>query len=123
LVVGSNPAEPTFESKFPIFPENPLKKSQVLPEASELLQFRDLLYILLGNKRRRQLELRQIDWAGYEKLFLELLAKRKAENLMLKSTLNKACFLCSEDKPNQCHRKIVAEYLKDKLGNIEITHI
>jgi hypothetical protein len=59
LVVGSIPTEPTFEVKFPKFPENPFKKSQVLPEVTELLQFRDLLYILLGNKGRRQLDLRQ----------------------------------------------------------------
>ncbi len=52
LVAGSNPAEPTSELQL-------FKKSYVLPEPSELLQLRDLLYILLGNEGRRQLELRQ----------------------------------------------------------------
>jgi len=32
---------------------------QVQPQASELLQLRELMYILLGNKGRRHLELRQ----------------------------------------------------------------
>ncbi len=59
MVVGSNPAEPTSEANFHQNATDSFKKSQVLPEATELLQFRELLYILLGNKGRRQLELRQ----------------------------------------------------------------
>ena len=35
------------------------KKAQVLPEFTESMQLRELLYILLGNKGRRHLELRQ----------------------------------------------------------------
>jgi hypothetical protein len=59
LVVGSNLADPTFEPNFPQNATDSFKKPHVLPEATELLQFRELLYILLGNKGRRQLELRQ----------------------------------------------------------------
>lgn len=66
---------------------------------------------------------KRIDWAGYEKSFLELMTTRKVENLVSRSILDKACFLCSEDKPNKCHRRLVTEYLKSKLGNIEVTHI
>jgi hypothetical protein len=59
LVVGSIPTEPTSEAKFPKNTSEPFKKSQVLPEATELLHFREILYILLGDKWRRQLEFRQ----------------------------------------------------------------
>ena len=59
LVVGSNPAEPTSEANFPQNATDFYKKSHVLPEVTELLQFRELLSILLGSKGRRQLELRQ----------------------------------------------------------------
>jgi len=59
LVAGSNPAEPTFEANFPQNATDSFKKSQVLPEVTELLQLRELLHILLGSKGRRQLELRQ----------------------------------------------------------------
>jgi hypothetical protein len=59
LGAGSNPAATTLESKFAQNVTYSFKKSQVLPEATELLQLRELLYILLGNKGRRHLELRQ----------------------------------------------------------------
>ncbi len=59
LVAGSNPAEPTFEANYQQKATDSFQKSHVLPEATELLQLRELLYILLGNKGRRHLELRQ----------------------------------------------------------------
>ncbi len=59
LVVGSIPTEPTSEAKSPTFSSELFKKSQVLSDTSELLQIRELLSILLGNKGRRQLSLRQ----------------------------------------------------------------
>jgi len=37
--------------------------------------------------------------------------------------LDGACLLCSEDKPEKCHRRLVAEYLNEKLGSIEVNHI
>jgi integrase len=59
LVGGSNPPAATIEANFPQIATDSFKKSQVLSEATELLQLRELLYILLGNKGRRHLELRQ----------------------------------------------------------------
>jgi len=59
LVAGSNPAEPTIEAKYSQKLLKFYENAQVQPQASELLQLRELLFILLGNKGRRQLELRQ----------------------------------------------------------------
>ena len=40
------------------------------------------------------------------------------------STLElKRVLLCSEDKPHRCHRRLVAEYLKNHWGNVEIAHL
>jgi integrase len=58
LVTGSNPVRPTIEFNSQEILQNLFLKSQVLPEAPELLHFRELLFILLGNKGRRQIELR-----------------------------------------------------------------
>jgi uncharacterized protein (DUF488 family) len=33
------------------------------------------------------------------------------------------CLLCSEDKPDHCHRRLVAEYLKDHWGDVQICHL
>jgi uncharacterized protein (DUF488 family) len=37
--------------------------------------------------------------------------------------LNNSCLLCSEPKPEKCHRRLVAEYLMEKFGDIEIKHL
>ena len=63
------------------------------------------------------------DWSLYENRFLTLLSNRRIEERLLKDTLDGGCLLCSEDKPDRCHRRLVAEYLNDKWGKLEITHI
>lgn len=64
----------------------------------------------------------QIDWSGYENQYLDLLIKRQVEKLR-PSDLDGSCLLCSEDMPHFCHRRLVAEYLDMKWGNVEIIHL
>jgi len=61
-------------------------------------------------------------WEDYEKKFLSLMAERHIEEID-KATVEDACLLCSEDKPHHCHRRLVAEYLREKWGNVEIIHL
>ncbi len=61
-------------------------------------------------------------WANYANGFLDLMAERKIEKID-KRVLDGGCLLCSEDKPHNCHRRLVAEYLKDKWGDVEIEHL
>ena len=63
------------------------------------------------------------DWSVYEKRFLVLLAERKPEENISRDMLDGGCLLCSEDKSDNCHRRLVAEYLSEKWGNIEIIHL
>lgn len=62
------------------------------------------------------------DWALYERKFLELMRTRHVEEIS-RDTLDGGCLLCSEEKPHRCHRRLVAEYLKEKWGDVEIEHI
>lgn len=62
-------------------------------------------------------------WADYERDFLALLAKREIETKITPELLHEACLLCSEEKPAQCHRKLVAEYFRSKWGDAEIVHL
>ena len=62
-------------------------------------------------------------WPDYEKQFLALLAQRRVEDSVSRDLLDGACLLCSEDKPTQCHRRLVAEYLRAKWGDVEIIHL
>lgn len=63
------------------------------------------------------------DWDIYEKEFLKLIQQRKIEKKVSLDILEGSCLLCSEAKPHHCHRRLVAEYLVQKLGNINIHHL
>jgi len=63
------------------------------------------------------------DWATYEKRFLDLMEKRKIEERIPKEVVAEGCLLCSEDKPHHCHRRLVAEYLKQHWGDLDISHL
>lgn len=63
------------------------------------------------------------DWSEYEKRFFNLLSQRRIEERVSKETIDGGCLLCSEDKPDKCHRRLVAEYLRDKWGNVDIEHL
>lgn len=62
-------------------------------------------------------------WSAYEKSFLALLSERNIENKFRGLIEDGDCFLCSENTPENCHRRLVAEYLNEKWGNLEITHL
>ncbi|HPV52317.1 MAG TPA: DUF488 domain-containing protein [Smithellaceae bacterium] len=62
-------------------------------------------------------------WEVYEKEFLALLSAREAEKNVSLKLLHEACLLCSEEKPAQCHRRLVAEYFRSKWSNIKIFHL
>lgn len=65
----------------------------------------------------------KLGMAEYEKSYRKLLRGRKAEKTLSRETLDDACLLCSEDKPDKCRRRLLAEYLRDKLGDVEIIHL
>lgn len=63
------------------------------------------------------------DWQTYENRFLDLMVKREIENHIPKEVVAGGCLLCSEDKPHHCHRRLVAEYLREHWGDLEIAHL
>ncbi len=62
-------------------------------------------------------------WTTYEKKFLQLIDNRQIEKKVSPALIDNACLLCSEAKPHQCHRRLVAEYLNGKWGNVSICHL
>lgn len=62
-------------------------------------------------------------WESYAQEFLGLMEKRKIEEQLRPEEVAGGCLLCSEDKPHQCHRRLVAEYLEGKWGGVEIKHL
>jgi len=63
------------------------------------------------------------DWSVYERDFLSLIARRGIEREATPALLHRGCLLCSEEQPRHCHRRLVAEYLREKWGNIMIHHL
>lgn len=63
------------------------------------------------------------DWSTYEREFLSLMAARQIEKKVDKKLIEGGCLLCSEATPEHCHRRLVAEYLRDKWDGIEIVHL
>jgi len=66
---------------------------------------------------------RKGDWSVYQCRFLGLMASRRIEEITSPEVLDGGCLLCSEEKPHHCHRRLVAEYLKEKWHNVDICHI
>lgn len=74
--------------------------------------------ILDGYKKKK------ISWEEYEQRFKKLMADRKVEEVIQKDLFDiPTVLLCSEPKPDKCHRRLIAEYLRDKWGNIKIIHL
>lgn len=67
---------------------------------------------------------KQISWADYEDKFNALITERKIEKKVSPELLDGGCLLCSEAKPHHCHRRLVAEYLQQRLDTaIKIHHL
>jgi len=62
------------------------------------------------------------DWDLFERRFLDLMRSRQVENTP-QQLLDGACLLCSEEKPHHCHRRLVAQYLREHWQDVEIEHI
>jgi uncharacterized protein (DUF488 family) len=63
------------------------------------------------------------EWSAYERDFLALMKSREIENNITREQISDGCLLCSEEKPHHCHRRLVAEYLREKWTDLEIVHI
>lgn len=63
-------------------------------------------------------------WEEYEDRFLDLMRERRIEDELDRSGFAKrTVLLCSEATPEHCHRRLVAKYLADHWGEVEIVHL
>ncbi len=66
---------------------------------------------------------KRIKPAEFESRFLALMQERHIESELDPTNLDGACLLCSEAKPSECHRHLVADYLAEQWGDVEIVHL
>ena len=62
-------------------------------------------------------------WDIYKRAFIDLINQRQVENKVPHYLIDGSCLLCSEPTPEHCHRRLVAEYLRDRWGDLEIRHL
>src|SRR5262249_235213 len=74
---------------------------------------------ILDSYKKRQ----EMTWDWYEERFLALMKARRIKETLSPDLLDSACLLCSEEKAQFCHRRLVAEYLKNHWESVEIIHI
>ena len=66
---------------------------------------------------------KKLNWNEYETEYLNLLDIRKIAQKINVENLHQNCLLCSEHKPDKCHRRLLAEYFKQVRNDIQITHL
>lgn len=65
-----------------------------------------------------------ISWEEYQVRFHALLAERAVEQSIDRQLFAApAVLLCSEPKADRCHRRLVAEYLAEHWGDVQIIHL
>jgi uncharacterized protein (DUF488 family) len=67
---------------------------------------------------------KQLSWEEYERRYVDLLINRVAEKAVDRRLFEvPAVLLCSEPSPKCCHRRLAAEYLAAKWGDVKIVHL
>ncbi|MCJ7843286.1 DUF488 domain-containing protein [Lederbergia sp. NSJ-179] len=66
-----------------------------------------------------------ITWSEYERAYLCLLEERRILTRVNEQISGEiVCFLCSEDKPDQCHRRLLVEYIQKNIPQeITVQHL
>jgi hypothetical protein len=65
------------------------------------------------------------DWTRYVARFEALMDERGVPDSLDKGLFERqaCCLLCSEAKPDKCHRRLIAERLARTWGGVEVVHI
>ena len=62
-------------------------------------------------------------WVDYERWYTDLITERRIEERISRDFLDKSVLLCSEPAEHHCHRRLVAEYLAQRWGDVIIEHL
>ena len=65
-----------------------------------------------------------VTWPEYIKEYIEMLDNRDIIKKYGVKQFEKACFLCSEESPEICHRRLLVEYMqRHSLEDVKIIHL
>jgi uncharacterized protein (DUF488 family) len=93
---------------------------------SELLDVKYLDLCELAPEREflKRYQSGELAWDDYAEAYLELLAKRQVESNLDAAVFDRGCLLCSEHRPDRCHRRLAVEYLNSQWsGRLSVEHL
>ena len=64
-----------------------------------------------------------VSWEGYVVEYHQLIKEREILKDLEIADFDQACLLCFEHQPEQCHRRLLAEYLQAAYPEVEIVHL
>lgn len=66
----------------------------------------------------------QINWPEYVERYNALIHHRNIANILTPEEVHESCFLCACKTPDNCHRRLLAEYLQKEWDEpVQITHL
>ena len=66
----------------------------------------------------------EVTWPEYVEIYTKMLKDREIVKKYGVKLFDGACFLCSEDTPEQCHRRLLAEYMQEhSKEKVRIVHL
>ena len=66
----------------------------------------------------------EVTWPEYVEIYTKMLKDREIVKKYGVKSFDGTCFLCSEDTPEQCHRRLLAEYMQEHSKEIvRIVHL
>lgn len=66
----------------------------------------------------------EVTWTEYVEIYTKMLKDREIIKKYGVKSFDGACFLCSEDTPEQCHRRLLAEYMQEhSKEKVRIVHL
>jgi uncharacterized protein (DUF488 family) len=66
---------------------------------------------------------KKLTWPEYEAEYLNLLDIRKIAAKTDIEKLHESCLLCSEHRPEKCHRRLLAEYFQQVRNDVSVIHL
>ena len=68
---------------------------------------------------------KETTWDEYVSVYRDLLEKRGVKSRYSIDAFDQACFLCTEDLPTNCHRRLLVEYFEEVFPDkdIKIIHL
>jgi uncharacterized protein (DUF488 family) len=70
----------------------------------------------------KQYRSKEISWGIFEELYLKQIRSSEVLNSLRPGDFDHACLLCSENSPEKCHRRLLAEEMQ-KQWDIQVVHL